>query len=246
MSKENITEATGSILNPPANNEANSNEDASNKNSSSNVADTMYPETKVDDKGASDDSADNKNQGKSKDPSKTTDEGDDESSDESKESDDKEINYDDVVLPSDLPEGMEVDQALFDGVKEIASKHKLSKEAVQDLVDGYSKRMNDSDNTLKDQWSEIEQGWIKSAKTDKEIGGERFEVSVKKANVALDKFGTPELREALDQTRLGNHPEMIRLMAKIGDAISEGGSFEKGGNAAQVPASDIMYDNKSS
>lgn len=234
--------------NENTNNAATTNDDAANKDSSSNVADTMYPDAKEDDNGTSDDSADNKDQGKSDDPSDTADEGDkdDESSDESKDGDDKKISYDDVVLPSDLPEGMEVDQGLLDGVKEIAGKHNLSKEAVQDLVDGYSKRMNDSDNTLKDQWSEIEQGWIKSAKTDKEIGGERFEASVKKANVALEKFGTPELREALDQTRLGNHPEMIRLMAKIGDAISEGGSFEKGGNAAQLPASDIMYDNKSS
>ena len=47
-------------------------------------------------------------------------------------------------------------------------------------------------------------------------------------------------------TKLGNHPEMIRLMSKIGEAISEGGSFDKGGNAPQIPAVDVMYDNKSS
>tara|TARA_R110000824_G_C15230756_1_gene678506 strand:- start:1739 stop:2491 length:753 start_codon:yes stop_codon:yes gene_type:complete len=250
MTKDNTTNDAGSILNPATNNEeANSNDAAApQENSSTSVADTFYPDAKEGDKTAADDSVDNTNQGESDDPSKTADEGDkdDESSDESKEGDDKKINYDDVVLPSDLPEGIEVDQGLLDGVKEIAGKHSIPKEAVQELVDAYSKRFTDADNTLKDQWSEIEQGWIKSAKTDKEIGGERFETSVKKANVALDRFGTPELREALDQTRLGNHPEMIRLMSKIGEAISEGGSFDKGGNAPQIPAVDVMYDNKSS
>lgn len=236
------------MTNEIKNNEATSSEETSNENSSTNAADTFYPDAGEENKSTGDDSANNTNQGESDDPSKTADEGkkDDESSEESKEGDDSKTNYDDVVLPSDLPEGIEVDQVLMDGVKEIAGKHNLPKEAVQDLVDTYAKRFTDADNTLKDQWTEIEQGWIKSAKSDKEIGGERFETSVKKANVALDKFGTPELREALDQTRLGNHPEMIRLMSKIGEAISEGGSFDKGASSAQIPAVDVMYDNKSS
>ena len=39
---------------------------------------------------------------------------------------------------------------------------------------------------------------------------------------ALDQFGTPELREALDQTGMGSHPEVIRVFSRIGAAISEG------------------------
>lgn len=242
MSKDNISNNTNS--------EATSNESASQENSSPSMTEAFYGKDNEGVDVAKDKSEANSNEKESIDSSKTTDEADksdkDKEGEESKEGDDKKTIYDDVVLPTDLPEGIEIDQDLFSSVKEIAAKHNLPKEAVQELVDGYSKRITDADNTLKDQWSEIEQGWIKSAKTDKEIGGEKFEANLSKAKKAIDTFGTPALKEALDQTRLGNHPELIRMMVKIGEKISEGGSFVKGNSAPQMSASDILFDNKSS
>lgn len=220
-----------------------------NTNSSSSMAEAFYGKDAAGGVDvAKDKSEANSNEEKSNESSKTADEAktDKKEGEESKEGDDKKTIYDDVVLPTDLPEGIEIDQELFSGVKEIAAKHNLPKEALQDLVDAYSKRITNADNILKDQWSEIEQGWVKSAKTDKEIGGEKFEANLSKAKKALDMFGTPALREALDQTRIGNHPELIRMMVKIGEKISEGGAFVKGTSAAQMSASDILFDNKSS
>jgi hypothetical protein len=45
---------------------------------------------------------------------------------------------------------------------------------------------------------------------------------------ALDLLGFPKgspLRVALNESGFGNHPEMIRLMAKVGKAIGEDSGF---------------------
>jgi len=41
------------------------------------------------------------------------------------------------------------------------------------------------------------------------------------ARKALETFGTPELRDVLNMTGMGNHPEVIRAFYKAGKAISE-------------------------
>jgi hypothetical protein len=41
------------------------------------------------------------------------------------------------------------------------------------------------------------------------------------AKKALDAFGSPELRVLLEQSGLGNNPEVIRFMFRAGKAISE-------------------------
>ena len=40
---------------------------------------------------------------------------------------------------------------------------------------------------------------------------------------ALDAFGTPELKDVLNATGFGNHPEVIKAFYKAGKAISADG-----------------------
>jgi len=63
--------------------------------------------------------------------------------------------------------------------------------------------------------------WAASASSDKEYGGDKLTDSLSSAKKALDAFGTPELRTLLNDSRLGNHPEVIRLLVRAGKAISE-------------------------
>ena len=41
------------------------------------------------------------------------------------------------------------------------------------------------------------------------------------AQGALARFGTPGLRAFLTESGGGNHPEVIRFMARVGNAIAE-------------------------
>ena len=138
---------------------------------------------------------------------------------------------------------MEVDEELFASAKEVAAKHNLPPEALQEMVDLYANRMTDAEGKINNQWKEIEEGWKDSAKTDKEIGGDNFDVKLEKAKRALKVFGTPELNEALEQTRIGNHPELIRLLSRIGEKITEDGGFDTGNSAGQRSRGDVLFDN---
>lgn len=63
--------------------------------------------------------------------------------------------------------------------------------------------------------------WQNASRTDKEFGGDKLEANISVANKTFSAFGTPELRELLDKTGLGDHPEVIRWAYRVGQAISE-------------------------
>jgi hypothetical protein len=67
----------------------------------------------------------------------------------------------------------------------------------------------------------IQAQWLEASKTDKEFGGEKLQENLSVAKKALDSFGSPELRTLLNESGLGNHPDVIRFMVKAGRAISE-------------------------
>jgi hypothetical protein len=70
-------------------------------------------------------------------------------------------------------------------------------------------------------WGNLTKEWADTAKKDSEIGGDKWDKNVEVAQRALNTFGTPELKAALNLYGLGNHPELIRLMVRMGNAMRE-------------------------
>jgi hypothetical protein len=58
--------------------------------------------------------------------------------------------------------------------------------------------------------------WIDETKADKEIGGDKLDATLATAKRALDAYGSPQFIEMLNQSGLGNHPEVVRFCAKVG------------------------------
>lgn len=76
--------------------------------------------------------------------------------------------------------------------------------------------------------------WLNEAKADPEIGGAAFDSNMVVAAKALDTLGFAAgspFRNLLNESGLGNHPEMIRAFVKVGKAISEDSDFPRGGVA---------------
>lgn len=114
-----------------------------------------------------------------------------------------------------MPEG--VDKEVVTSAKDVFKELGLSKEQAQKLVDfqaAQSKKQLDSFEQLKENWKE-------AAQKDKEFGGEKFDESIKTARLALNKFGTPELFKVLDNYGIGNNPELIRFMVRVGKLTRE-------------------------
>ena len=63
--------------------------------------------------------------------------------------------------------------------------------------------------------------WAEESQSDEEFGGESFESNIEVAKSALNAFGTDPFKQLLQESGLGNHPEVIRFMYRAGKAISE-------------------------
>jgi hypothetical protein len=129
-----------------------------------------------------------------------------------------------------MPEGVELDQAAATEFTAIAKELKLDQAAAQKLADVGAKMAQ----RQVEAHAKLVESWAEQVKTDNEIGGDKLAENLGVARKALEAFGTPELRDVLNATGLGNHPEVIRAFYKVGKAISEDrfvGGAPKGGTA---------------
>jgi hypothetical protein len=120
-----------------------------------------------------------------------------------------------------MPEGVELDQALLDGAVPLFEKYNVSKEDAQAFADLQASSIQASQTGQAEAFNQLKLDWQEQSKNDNEIGGDKFEQSVSDAREALGKFGTPELTKLLNDFGIGNHPEMIRFMSKVGHLTKE-------------------------
>ena len=142
------------------------------------------------------------------------------------------------------PEGVQMDEAALDDFAALAKDLKLSQVEAQTVIDKMAPAM------AARQAEAIQKAaaeWAASATADKEYGGDKLTESLTTAKKALDAFGTPELRTLLNDSRLGNHPEVIRFMVRAGKAISEDRMVTGGAGPATAGANvaRALYPNQS-
>ena len=117
-----------------------------------------------------------------------------------------------------VPDGVEVNQPMLEEFKTLAKELDLSQEKAQKLVDFQAKYVKGIDAGLLKTFNETITSWKKD--TVQELGAD-YKKELVYAGKAIDKFGTPELRQLLNQTGVGNHKELVKFFVKIGKAVSE-------------------------
>ena len=85
------------------------------------------------------------------------------------------------------------------------------------------------------------EAWVGEIKADKEIGGANFDTSVRHAQAAAKKFGSPEFLAALDATGMGSHPELVRVFARIGKAMAEDTFVAPGKESTTIDPAKKMF-----
>ena len=162
------------------------------------------------------------------------------------------VAYSDFDLP-EMPDGQEFDQGLLDAAVPIMQKHGLNQEQAQELINAVAPRLVEQySSAVADHEARVDQ-WGKDAKADEEIGGTNgadFSANAEHAKKALAAFGTPELtRQIMSRTEgmgLGNHPEMVRFMVKVGKAIGEDGTLAgRSGDGGKQDPADVLYGDNS-
>jgi hypothetical protein len=128
-----------------------------------------------------------------------------------------------------LPDDVKVDPAGMQAFSEFAKEAGLSQEAAQGLISKLAPAMQARQAEAIQQ---LRTSWEDASKSDKEFGGDKLAENLSVAQKAMTTFGTPELRTLLNETGLGNHPEIIRAFVRAGKAISEDRFVPSTGGAA--------------
>ena len=142
----------------------------------------------------------------------------------------------------ETPEGFEAfDEALAAKFVDIAAEVNLPNDVAQKMVDLYAQELTAQHEAEMEDWDNTLNEWKNESMKDTEIGGSQLETSVNDARVALNTFGTSEIKNILEDTGLGNHPEVIRMLAKIGKAVRSD-NFEFGRSSEpQKTAAQLLF-----
>ena len=137
-------------------------------------------------------------------------------------------------------EGVDLDTEALKDFEPVARELNLTNEQAQKLVDAYPKILAGVQQRQAEAWQAQTEEWAATVKADKEIGGDKLTANLGVAQRALDTFGTPELKEYLNGTGLGNHPELVKAFIKVGKAMSEDGMVT-GKESGQRSAAEVLY-----
>lgn len=134
-----------------------------------------------------------------------------------------------------LPEGVKLSAEELTELQSAAKELNLPQEAAQKLVDRTIKdRKTVEESVVAKQQAHVKElatAWKTTAEADKEFGGAALQANLATAVKARDAFATKELVTMLNDSGLGNHPEVVRFFFRVGKAMSEDKHVQAGGAA---------------
>ncbi len=146
-----------------------------------------------------------------------------------------------------LPEGTVIDDRAMAAVTPLAKEMGLSNEGFSKLANVYASEVlpgvvekynDDLQREVAAQHAAWGQETVELIKTDPVFKGSQLKDVQQVAAKTLDHFGGDKFRSFLDETGLGNHPDMVRFAYLAGTAISEDTTFERG-DAVSSPKSRV-------
>ena len=120
-----------------------------------------------------------------------------------------------------MPEGVTLDETVLAEATPIFKELGLNQEQAQKLIDFHAAQVQAGSQTQIDNFTQLMNDWREQSKNDSEFGGDKFEENVKIAQAAVTKYGTPGLKQLLEDHGVGNHPEVVRFMVNVGKTLKE-------------------------
>ncbi len=127
-------------------------------------------------------------------------------------------------------------------IEGLAKEKGLSQDQAQLLVQAEENSLINFQTKQTETYNQTKAQWAEAVQKDKEIGGENFKQSVALSSRVVERFATEEFKKTLDVTGLGQHPEVVRVFARIGKAMSNDQLIMPGAQGAgKKEMKDILY-----
>lgn len=112
---------------------------------------------------------------------------------------------------------------------DVFKQAKLSQEQADILLNAYHGDLVNAGQVLEQelQTAIVNQRntWANQVKADSELGGQNFANTKLNIGRVMQQFGTPELKNFLNQSGLGYNPDFVRFMNKVGTLIGNDTNF---------------------
>lgn len=119
------------------------------------------------------------------------------------------------------PEGVVLADSVLEVAQQAFKDANLSQEKAQSLIDKLTPAIAQAQQEALDAAIQSQiTDWVAAAKADEQIGGDKLAPALANANRVVDTFGSPELRDMLITSGLGNHPAVIKFCDAIFSKIS--------------------------
>jgi len=149
-----------------------------------------------------------------------------------------------LSAPENLPEEFAADWSAFESdvdawLKEnpnATPKDALKWAAERQLqqVDQQKERVNESLQQTMEQFAE-------EARKDPEIGGDKFDENISVAVTAVETFGSDGLKQILDETGMGSHPEVVKAFYRAGKFLADPSMPTTNQSTAKMTMTDALY-----
>ena len=120
-----------------------------------------------------------------------------------------------------LPEGVAPDPEALASFVEFANGAQLAPEQAQAALDLYHAQVSALQTQIAEQWETTQKEWADAARALPEIGGPNLDRTLSEVASVIDRYGSQDLRTALDVTGAGNHPAVVQFLHRIASVINE-------------------------
>lgn len=136
-----------------------------------------------------------------------------------------------VAYSLSLPAENVLEPTAVERATALAQAAKLAPDAAQKVVEFANAEAAAVIEKQKAEYTAKVATWENEVKADPELGGPNLTRTTMRSKTVLDRFGDPELVEALNKTGFGNYRPLVRFMNKIGAAMESDAVVRPGGGA---------------
>lgn len=141
-----------------------------------------------------------------------------------------EVKAEDIKI--EIPEGVTIDDKTLTDFKGLLADAKLTpSERAQKIIDMHVGALKAAAEGPGKVWTEMQEKWQGEVKADKEMGGTNFDATRSTIAKAISDVMGDQAKEVFDAfqfTGAANHPAIVRLMLRVGKALTEGGPISGG------------------
>lgn len=114
-----------------------------------------------------------------------------------------------------------VNLSFVDAIKKEVKSGKIDVETAKKMIEDRLEYAKEMKFNLESKLDAESAQWVETLKEDPEIGRENFNASLEIARRGVKEFASKELIDFLNVSRLGNHPEFVKLFYRIGKKLQD-------------------------